>query len=247
MQYINAKDALISILKKQEELKKLNLNVTSRALKNEEAIGNPTRTDFPLLQGKEVLLQVDIDGGLGQAFTSAPVAYQGNIEGILDFPSDEIGNNALFVATLNAIAHKLGLVEKTKHCINDQPEQCGQKISANIKEKYGLCNIGIIGYQPAIIENCVKVFGAERVKVTDLDVDTVGTTSYGVKILDGMTDTKQLIDFADLLLITGTVLANNTFGGIKDMIGQKPYYFFGTTCAALAHFYNVYRLCPMSS
>ncbi len=247
MQYMNAKDALISILNKQEELKELNLNVTSRALKNEEAIGNPTRTDFPLLQGEEVLLQVDIDGGLGQAFTSAPVAYQGNIEGILNFPSDEIGNNALFVATLNAVAHKLGLVEKTKHCINDQPEECGKKISENIKEEYGLCNIGIIGYQPAIIENCVKVFGPARVKVTDLDIDTVGTTSYGVTILDGLIDTERVVDFADVLLITGTVLANNTFKDIVGLIGEKPYYFFGTTCAALAHFYNVYRLCPLSS
>ncbi len=238
---------LTSLIDKHEGLKELNVKVTSRALKNEEAIGNPSRTDFPLLRGKEVLLQVEIEGGLGQAFTSASVAYKGNLNNMLEFSSDEIGNNALFVATLNAVAQKLGLINKTKHCINDEPEQCGQKISENIREKYGLCNVGIIGYQPAIIENCVKVFGADRVKVTDLDNETVGTIRYGIKILDGMTDTKQLIDFADVILITGTVLANKTFHDINDIIGDKPFYFFGTTCAALAHFHDVYRLCPLST
>ncbi|NLJ71776.1 MAG: hypothetical protein GX333_02035, partial [Syntrophomonadaceae bacterium] len=129
----------------------------------------------------------------------------------------------------------------------DEPEDCGQKISNYILEKYGLCQVGIIGYQPAIIENCVNVFGPSRVMVTDLSIDNVGEIRYGVKILDGLTATKQLIEFADVILITGTVLANNTFEDILDIMADKPYYFFGTTCAALAHINQVERLCPLSS
>ena len=247
MSFINAKTALENILAENEDFNNLNITVTSRALKNEEAIGNPTRKDYPLLRGKEVLLQVEVEGGLGQAFTSDPITYSGKIKDLLSLPLDKIGNNALFVATLNAVLQKLGLVSNTKHCINDEPEDCGQKISNFILEKYGLCQIGIIGYQPAIIENCVNVFGPSRVKVSDLSIDNVGDIRYGVKILDGLTDTKLLIEFADVILITGTVLANNTFKDILDIMGDKPYYFFGTTCAALAYINKVERLCPLSS
>ncbi|MDD3168956.1 MAG: hypothetical protein PHC91_05760, partial [Eubacteriales bacterium] len=210
MQFIDAHEALKSIIENNEEFNSLNITINSKALKNEEAIGQPDRKDFPLLRGKEVLLQAEIDGSLGQAFTSDPIAYHGSIKSLLDLPVDRPGNYALLVAALNALSRKSGLADHTIHCINNEPEECAKKICLEILEKHGPCSIGIIGYQPAILENCAQTFGASKVKITDLNRGNVGAVRYGVKVLDGLTDTSQLAMFADVLLITGSILANGT-------------------------------------
>jgi hypothetical protein len=79
-----------------------------------------------------------------------------------------------------------------------------------------------------------------------LNTNNIGALRYGVKVLDGMTDTRQLIDFADVLLITGSILANGTYNSVLEEIADKPYYFFGTTCSGLAYFNKSNRLCPLS-
>jgi hypothetical protein len=246
MQFIGAHEALESLLNDYQELNSMEITINSRALKNEEAIGHPDRDDFPLLRGKEVLLQAEIDGSYGQAFTSDPIAYQGAVKNILELPADRPGNYALMVAALNALVCKLGLADHTIHCKDNEPEDCAKKISQEVLDKHGICNIGIIGYQPAIIENCVDLFGADRIHITDLNTNNIGALRYGVKVLDGMTDTRQLIDFADVLLITGSILANGTYNSVLEEIADKPYYFFGTTCSGLAYFNKSNRLCPLS-
>jgi hypothetical protein len=92
MQFIGAHEALESLLNDYQELNSMEITINSRALKNEEAIGHPDRDDFPLLRGKEVLLQAEIDGSYGQAFTSDPIAYQGAVKNILELPADRPGN-----------------------------------------------------------------------------------------------------------------------------------------------------------
>ncbi|NLF80364.1 MAG: hypothetical protein GX572_04135 [Clostridia bacterium] len=245
MQFIDARQALNNLLEDNQSIGGLQIKVTSRALKNEEAIGHPERGDFPLLRGKEVLLQAEIDGYKGQAFTSDPIAWQGDIKRLAALPVDRPGNYALMVAALNALARKLGLAGHTIHCRDQEPEQCAPQIASALREQYGLCRVGIVGYQPAIIDNCVREFGAEHVRVTDLDRDNVGSVRYGVEIWDGLRDTGRLIDFADVLLITGSILANGTAEDVLAAV-EKPVYFYGTTCAALAHFNQFNRLCPLS-
>lgn len=246
MHFKNAREALQSVLNENKELNTFEININSRALKNEEAIGHPDRDDFPLLRGKEVLLQAEIQGALGQAFTADPIAYHGSIQNLLSIPEDRPGVHALLVASLNALLNKLGQIEHTIHCTNNEPEECAENISKYILEKHGICNIGIIGYQPAIIEHCTRLFGPDKVNVTDLNANVVGTIRYGVKIMDGMQSTKTVVDFADVLLITGSILANGTYPEVLSEVGDKPCYFFGTTCAALAHINNMNRLCPYS-
>lgn len=246
MKSINPREALESLLNQNEALNKLQIAISSRALKSEEAIGHPEKDDFPLLRGKEVLLQAEVPGGIGQAFTADPIAYMGPIQNLLAVPDNRPGSHALLVASLNALLNKLGQVDHTVHCTNHEPEACAEHISQYVLGKHGLCNIGIIGYQPAIIDHCVKVFGPDRVRVTDLNADVVGTVRYGVQIMDGLTDTGRLVNFADVLLITGSILANGTYLDVLKEVGEKPYYLFGTTCAALAHLNNINRLCLCS-
>lgn len=246
MPFINARVALESLLQENAELNNLEIIINSRALKSEEAIGHPQRNDFPLLRGKEVLLQAEIQDALGQAFTADPIAYQGSIKNLLTIPDDRPGTDALLVSSLNALLKKLDQVEHTVHCINHEPEACAEYISQYMLEKHGICNIGIIGYQPAILDHCTQVFGSSRLSITDLNADVVGTVRYGVKVLDGLNDTKKLVDFADVLLVTGTILANGTYLDVLGEVGDKPYYFFGTTCAGIAHLNHMKRLCPFS-
>lgn len=246
MQFIHAREALESLLQQNTDLAAWEITINSRALKSEEAIGKPDRDDFPLLRGKEVLLQAELQGALGQAFTADPIAYHGPLQDLLTISDDRPGNQALLVASLNALLNKLGKAEHTVHCTNHEPEECATYISQYLLEKHGLCNIGIIGYQPAILAHCVKVFGPDRVKITDLSADVVGTMRHGVLVMDGLTDTKILTDFADILLVTGTILANGTYHEVLGEVGEKPHYFFGTTCAGLAYLNNKQRLCPYS-
>ncbi|HHW61244.1 MAG TPA: hypothetical protein GX404_04995, partial [Syntrophomonadaceae bacterium] len=201
-----------------------------------------------LLQGKEVLVQADIDGAKGQAFTADPVSYQGSIESLLSIDEKRPGYQALMIAVLNAAARKMGLVDHTVHCKNEEPEQCAVQISRTIAERHGLdCHIGIIGYQPAILEHCVKTFGADQVHISDLDLANIGQTRYGVLVWDGMKYTEKLIETADVLLITGSVLSNNTAEKILTLLGSKPFYFFGTTAATLVHINGWQRLCFQST
>lgn len=247
MQFIDSRKGLETLVKQNKELNTLEVKITSRALKSEEAIGHPERDDFPLLRGKEVLLQAEVQGSLGQAFTADPIAFHGSIKDLLKISDNRPGTHALLVASLNALLSNLGQIEHTVHCIDHEPEECAEKISQYILGKHGLCNIGIIGYQPAIIEHCTQVFGPSKVNITDLNADVIGKVRYGVKVMDGLTDTRKLVDFADVLLITGSILANGTYQEVLDEVGiKKPYYFFGTTCAAVAHINKMNRLCPCS-
>ena len=58
--------------------------VSARSLTPQEVIGKPERNDFPLLKGKEVMLQAGFKGSLGQAFTDMPGNYSGSLQEILN-------------------------------------------------------------------------------------------------------------------------------------------------------------------
>jgi uncharacterized protein (DUF4213/DUF364 family) len=112
-------------------------------------------------------------------------------------------------------------------------------------EKYGRVKIGMIGYQPAILENLVKVFGAENVRCTDLNPKNTGTRKHGAEIWDGRTDTEKLVDWCDIVLATSSTIVNNTYDGIKELAdaGGKRLIVFGVTGAGLTALLGLERLC----
>lgn len=246
MRYLTARAALQDLIENYSELANESIEVKSKGLSIKESIGNPDRKDFPLLTGREVLVQAELMGELGQAFTSDPIEFSGTIQEILQLSDDRVGNEALIVATLNALARKVGIANHTVHCLNNEPEDCATKISHYIWEMHGKCKVGIIGYQPAILENCVKVYGTDNVAITDLNPDNIGQNRYGVKVLDGAVDTPYLVKWADVFLITGTILANGTGAEVLNLLNNKTVYFYGTTAAALAELNGFKRLCFMS-
>ncbi|MGM0602029.1 MAG: Rossmann-like domain-containing protein [Bacillota bacterium] len=230
---------------KDYSIEKDKIDIEIMGLSPEEAIGNPGRDDFPLLIGKEVMIQADYSGSLGQAFTDHPGRFSGSIADIIDLKLDNNYHRALFISTVNAVLNHLNMAEKTIHCRDQEPHECSQEMVNWIRQNSDAEHIGIIGYQPAITEECSKVFGNENVKVTDLNPKLISEYKDGVKIWDGNTDTEKLIKESDLVLVTGSSVVNNSIDNIIDILNKysKEYYFFGNTIAGAAVLADLPRLC----
>lgn len=214
--------------------------INSKTLSKEEAIGITERKDFPILTGKEVMLEAEFRGAIGQAFTSSPAIYKGKLSEIVDLniENDEHAMG-LFIASLNAIMRYLGLAEGTIHCKNQEPELCGAKFVDYVRSKYGDPKIALVGYQPAILENLAKEFA---VRVLDLNPENIGTEKYGVRVEDGISAYQEVVlDWSDIVLCTGSTLANGSIVNFMDI--GKPVIFFGTTIAGAAELLGLERAC----
>lgn len=221
------------------------IRVVAGPLSPNEAIGTPIRRDFPLLAGKEVIVEAEFRGSYGQAFTSAPCLYEDTLNDILKLPLSRASNRAIILSTFNAVASHLKIADRVRHCKDEEPEECAQKIVRELTIRFKKANIGMIGYQPAILENLATAFGSEQVRCTDLNPDNTGTKKFGVMIGDGVTDTTRLIDWCNLLLVTGSTLANDTFDAIyrQANLYKKKIIMFGITGATICSLFDIERLC----
>lgn len=223
---------------KENDLLDEKVSITGRALTTEEAIGNPDRQDFPIVKGKEKLLQAEIKGFCGQAFTDMPGYFEGTLQDIINRPLSTNFNMAVFVATLNAVMRYLGLVDRTIHCKDNEPEDCAAKLVDFMKENYGDPKIALVGFQPSFLESLAPHFA---VRVLDLDVDRIGKEKFGVLVEDGETAMEDVLSWCDMIFATGSTLANGT---IVNFMGQeKETIFFGTTVAGAAHLLGLKRYC----
>lgn len=214
--------------------------INSKTLSSEEAIGITERKDFPILTGKEVMLEAEFRGAKGQAFTSSPAVYKGTLSDILalDIEQDQ-HSMGLFIASLNAIMRHLDLIDGTVHCKNEEPESCAKKFVEYVKSEFGDPKIALIGYQPAILENLSKEFS---IRVLDLDPKNVGFERYGIVVEDGNEAYREVVhEWADMVLCTGSTLANGSIVNFLDI--GKPVVFFGTTIAGAAVLLDLERAC----
>ena len=216
------------------------IEVTAAPLTVEQAIGKPEGHDFPIQKGKEKLMEARFKGARGQAFTDTYGNYRGKLSDISRLDLTDARSQAVFVATLNAVMRSLDRAGGTIHCKDAGPAECASRIAAHIREKHGRPKIGMAGYQPAMI----KALSAEfEMRVLDLDPDNIGQTRHGVRI-EGSESTEDVLAWADLLLVTGTTLAN---GSIDLFLTGKPVIFYGTTIAGAADMMGWERYCPCGS
>ncbi len=219
------------------------IHIQSRSLSPEEAIGITQRKDYPILTGKEVMLQADYMGEKGQAFTDAPAVFHGTLNDILqlDLSKDQHARG-LFIATMNAVLRKLNIAEKTVHCRNGEPEECAEQAVQWVRERYGNPKITLVGYQPALLEHLSKEF---KLRVLDLDPENIGQIRYGIKVEHGVDDYKSaVLDWPDLVLCTGSTLCNGTMVNYIDI--GKEVVFFGTTASGAAQILKLKRMCLCS-
>ena len=221
-------------------LMKETVRVKARALSTEEAIGNPESDDFPLQKGKERLMQADIRGAFGQAFTDRFGDFEGTLETILETPLTNNYRRAIFVAALNASLRHLGLVEGTVHCRDKGPKECAEALGDHIQERFGRVKVVQVGFQPMMVKTLASRFEA---RVLDMDPDNIGQEKYGAEI-EPPDAFEAAVEWADLLVVTGTTLVNGTVG---DFLVDKPVIFYGTTIAGAAHLMGWERFCARSS
>ncbi len=215
----------------------------SRGLSPEEAIGNTRRRDYPILAGKEIMLQAEFDTSLGQAFTDAPSDFCGTLNELLALdPENDVRSRGLLVATLNAVMRHTGDIDHTVHCRNDDLELCAEAHAAHIREHFGTPRITLIGYQPALTARLSREF---PLRVLDMNPQFVGSVKSGITIEHGEHSYRDaVLDWPELVLCTGSTLCNGTFVNFVDI--GRPVIFFGISGAAAARIFDLPRFCPKS-
>ncbi len=222
--------------------------IKMRPLKPEEAIGKPMRDDFPLLKGKEVLVEANFLGAKGQAFTDEPSDFEGYIADVLNLGLTTNRNRAVVVASMNAVLRHLNIIQNTVHCRNEEPEECGNEMADRFFKRWGEeMTVGLIGLQPAIASALIKRFGAENVQIADLDEDNIGRDFEGVKVLDGNIHSLSVVENNFLALITGSSVVNGTIDKLIEVSKMdnrnRMTIFYGTTIAGVADLMRLNRLC----
>lgn len=215
------------------------VRVRARVLSTEEAIGNPEADDFPLQKGKEKLMQAEFLGALGQAFTDRYGDFEGVLDDVLSMDLENNFRRAVFVATMNAVLRRLGRIDKTVHCRNNEPTECAEELAAYVRRRFGEVKVAMIGFQPRIVESLSSHF---PLRALDLDEDNIGSKKFGITI-EGPDQADEAIEWADLMAVTGSTLVNGTIG---NFLRKKPLLFYGTTIAGAAHLMDWERFCARS-
>jgi hypothetical protein len=211
--------------------------VSSRTLSVKEAIGNPERKDYPLLKGKEVMIEASFKGSKGHAYTNMPGDFSGLLSDVVQMPLATNFDRAVLIASLNAVMRYYGLITNTIHCTDNEPEICARQLPDTITSRFGHPKIAFIGFQPAMIAHLSESF---RLRVVDLDEDNIGKNKFNI-LIEGPDNTKDILSWSDIILATGSTCVNTT---INRFLGKKPVIFYGVTIAGIAKSYNFERYCP---
>jgi uncharacterized protein (DUF4213/DUF364 family) len=243
----NSKNQLVEIVTKNRLLD-AHVSVLVKTLTPEEAIGVPGRRDFPIILGKERVVEADVIGARAHAFTDSPGEFVGDLKEVLNLPLTSNRERSIYVATLNATLKYLDLIENTIHCKDEDPEKCGKEIAFQLLKQWGKVKVGFIGLNPAIAENLIETFCIENVTITDLNKQNINSSKYGVRVWDGNEMTEELIKQSDVILITGTTFVNGTFDHIVYSIRnyKKDYLIYGVTGAGICKLMGFNRICPYS-
>lgn len=239
-----AKEKLQSIIA-SHQLGDEPVEVTIGTLSAEQAIGRPSRQDYALLEGREVMIEARFQGSYGQAFTDKPHDFTGSLKDVLSLSLSTNDRRAIFVATMNAVMAYLGMATGVRHCRDKEPEECATQIARYIMGNFGRVKVGMVGYQPAILQNLVNTFGAKNVRCADLNLKNVGSHKFGVEIWDGISQKSRLIRWCGLLLVTSSTIVNNTFDSIRAEAASKEkcLIVFGVTGAGMSALLGLERLC----
>jgi len=244
---LRSKERLEKIIE-EHDLMDAEISVLAKPLTPEEAIGTPGRRDFPIIEGKERMIEAQVLGAKGQSFTDLPGDFIGRLADVMELPLTDNKNRAIFVAAMNAVLRYLNLVSGTVHCKDMEPEKCAPEIADYIFSKYGKIKVGLVGLNPAIAEALVEKFGAQNIFNTDLNRENIGKKKFGIMILDGRTDTEKLVKNSELVLITGTTIVNGTIDYIMELVEKygRKYIIYGVTSAGICQLLGLNRICPFA-
>jgi uncharacterized protein (DUF4213/DUF364 family) len=212
------------------------VTVQATTLSPEEAIGNPEDRDYPLIIGRERMMQAEFKECYGQAFTDMYGNYSARLSDIADM---ELSNNfrrAIFISSLNAVARYIGLTNKTQHCKDTEPRQCSLELVRYIGKECGNPRIAMVGFQPRMIESLSQRF---ELRVTDMDERNICTEKFGITI-GSPDDTEANLNWCNIALVTGTTAVNDT---IDRFLNSKPVIFYGVTISGVVQILGLKHFC----
>ena len=210
------------------------IDITCKALSARQAIGTPDHDDYPIIKGKEVMVEADFLNAKGQSFTDE---FENRAYRVKDLLSMDLSTNrkrASFIAGLNAVYRYLGLVDKTIHCKDKEPVLCAEKLSDIILKDL---KVLLVGHQPRFLEILASYC---QVRAVDLDKDNIGKEFFNVTI-ESAEHTKDAINWCDMIFATGSTIVNNTILNFID--ANKPAVFYGVTISAPAKILNLTTFC----
>ena len=211
-----------------------NISVRCKALSATEAIGNPEHDDYPIIKGREVMVEAVFEGAKGQAFSDEFENADYFVDDLLKIKLNSNKRRASFISGLNAVFRYLDLCDKTIHCKDDEPKVCANNLPEVIGPSH---NVFLVGYQPRFLEMLASRY---NVRVVDLDQDNIGSEISGV-VIEPPEMTPDAIEWSDLIFATGSTVVNGT---ITTFFNQdKPVIFYGVTISAAATILNLIKFC----
>jgi uncharacterized protein (DUF4213/DUF364 family) len=221
---------------KENHLETQAIIVRAKPLTPEEAIGNPEDKDYPLIVGRERMMQAEFRNTFGQAYTDMYGNYSDKLINIAEMELKNNFRRAVFISCLNAVMRYLGIIDKTVHCRDDEPRECSSQLVEYITKKYGHPRIALVGLQPRMVEALVKSF---PIKVTDMDYANIDTKKFGVTIQSPQ-KTQEHLDWCDTAVVTGSSIVNDT---IANFMTNKPVIFYGVTISGAAKVLGLENFC----
>jgi hypothetical protein len=231
--YEELREALNNEIQKHD-LSGKNISVRCKALSATEAIGTPEHDDYPIIKGKEVMVEAVFEGAKGQAFADDFENVDYLVDDLLKINLNSNKRRASFISGLNAVFRYLDLCDKTIHCKDDEPKVCADNLSDIIGPRN---NVLLVGYQPRFLEILAAKY---NVRVIDLDRDNIGSKISGV-VIEPPEMTPDAIKWSDLIFATGSTIVNGTT--INFINQDKPAIFFGVTISAAASILNLKTYC----
>lgn len=129
------------------QLKPDEVQVMARPLSPEESFGSTPHED-----AAEYLLQAELLGCRGQAFTVCQGHFNGALEDVLALPLTDDFQRALYTANLNAVACYASKADNTVHCRDKGPELCASQVADFLQKNFGRPRILMIGFQAELAE-----------------------------------------------------------------------------------------------
>lgn len=211
-----------------------NISVRCKALSAAQAIGIPEHDDYPIIKGKEVMVEAVFGGARGQAFTDEFENADITIDELLNIKLNSNRRRSVFISSLNAIFRYLNLCDKSIHCRDAEPVLCAHHLSEVIGHGK---NVLLVGYQPRFLEVLASQYST---RVVDMSKDNIGSNAFDI-VIEPPENTPDVVEWCDLIFATGSTVVNGT---ISDLLNQdKPVLFYGVTISAAASILNLKTYC----
>jgi len=215
------------------------VEITAKTLSSEEALGNPEHDDYPLLKGRERLMEASFRTSKGVAFSDMFGNFKSSLGEILNMELKNNFRRAIFIATVNAVLRELNYIEKTRHCRNEDLTDCAGELCSFIRENYGNPKIFLCGLQPRFAEALSAEF---KIRITDMDEANSGKDFNGIRV-ENTDKTDEYMNWCDLIFATGSTFVNGTAGGLVK--SEKEIVFYGVTGAGPCFLLGQKRYCPL--